>query len=106
MPRYLFQASYSVDGVKGLLQEGGSSRRTAIEELVQGLGGSVEAYYYCFGEDDVYVIVDLLDNVTAAAISLRVAGSGAGRVKTVALLTPEEVDEATQKSVAYRPPGA
>jgi GYD domain len=46
MARYLWQASYSVDGIKGLLKEGGTSRRAVIEKLVSDLGGQVEAFYY------------------------------------------------------------
>lgn len=106
MAKYLWQVSYSVDGVKGLLREGGTGRRTAVEQATKDLGGSIEAFYYAFGDDDVYVIADIPDNVTAAAISLTVAGSGAARIKTVALLTPEEIDDATQKKIAYRAPGA
>jgi uncharacterized protein with GYD domain len=105
MPKYLWQASYSVDGVRGILKEGGSSRRAVIEQLVSELGGTLEALYFAFGEDDVYVIADLPDHATAAAVSLTVAGTGSVRLKTVVLLSPEEIDAATQKSVSYRPPG-
>ncbi|MGH9118341.1 MAG: GYD domain-containing protein [Acidimicrobiales bacterium] len=105
MARYLWQASYTADGVQGILQEGGSSRRAVVERLVGDLGGRLEAFYYAFGDDDVYVIAELPDHATAAAISLTVAASGAVRLKTVVLLTPEEIDEATQKSVNYRAPG-
>jgi uncharacterized protein with GYD domain len=45
------------------------------------------------------------DNLTAAAISLAVAGAGATRMKTIELLTPEEIDEAMKKQVHYEPPG-
>jgi uncharacterized protein with GYD domain len=106
MPRFLARSSYSVDGLKGLLKEGGTSRRAAVEKLVEGLGGKLEAMYYAFGEDDVLVIAEYPDNVTAAAASLTVAASGAVSVKMVVLLTPEEIDEAAKKSVDYRPPGA
>jgi uncharacterized protein with GYD domain len=106
MPKYLWQASYTAEGAKGLLKEGGSSRRRNLEKLVQGLGGRVEAFYYAFGEDDVYVIAELPDHTTATALSLTIASSGAVRVRTTILLGTEEVDEATKKSIAYRPPGA
>ena len=105
MPRYLFQASYSVDGVRGILKEGGSSRRATIEQVLGELGGTLEAFYFAFGDDDVYAIAELPDHATAAAVSLTVAGSGAVRLKTVVLLGPEEIDAATQKSISYRPPG-
>ncbi len=105
MPKYLFQASYTVDGVKGLPKDGGSKRRTAIEETIKGLGGKLEAVYFAFGEDDVFVIVDAPDNVSVAAVSLVVTASGAGHVKTTVLLTPEEMDQASKKTIKYRPPG-
>jgi uncharacterized protein with GYD domain len=105
MPKYLFQASYTVEGLKGLLKEGGSSRRDTIAKLSEGLGGTLESFYYAFGETDVYLIGDAPDNATAAALSMAVNASGAVTVKTVVLMTPEEVDEATAKTVAYRPPG-
>jgi uncharacterized protein with GYD domain len=105
MPKYLAQASYTVEGLKGLLKDGGSKRREAIEQLSKGLGGTLEAFYYAFGDDDVFVIFDLPENVSATAVSLIVNASGAAKVKMTVLLTPEEVDQATRKSVDYRPPG-
>ena len=106
MPKFMIKGSYSSDGLKGLLKEGGSSRKATIEELAQSLGGKVEALYYAFGEDDVFVIGEFPDSVTAAAVCLAAGASGAVRTKTVLLLTPEEIDQATKKSVDYRPPGA
>jgi uncharacterized protein with GYD domain len=105
MARYLWQVSYTADGVKGVLAEGGTSRRSTIQKLVEDVGGRVESFDFAFGADDVYVVCELPDNVTAAAIGLTVAAAGAARLKTVVLLTPEEVDEAARKSVDYRPPG-
>ena len=105
MPKYLLHGSYTLDGVRGLLKDGGSRRRAVVDELVKGLGGSLEAFYYAYGDSDVYVIVDIPDSVTATAVSLAINASGAVNLKTVALVTPEEVDEAVKKSVPYRPPG-
>ena len=105
MPKYLFQGSYTHEGLNGLLEEGGSKRREAAEQVLKSVGGTLEAYYFSFGDNDFYVIVEMPDNVSAAAASLVVNVSGAVNIKTVALLTPEEVDEATKKSVDYRPPG-
>lgn len=106
MARYLFRVSYTADGAKGVLKEGGTGRRTMLEDLAKGLGGSIEAFYFSFGYDDVFTIVQFPDNVTAAAVGLAVAASGAASISTTVLLTPEEVDEASKKSVAYRAPGA
>jgi uncharacterized protein with GYD domain len=106
MPKYLWQASYTSEGVKGLVKEGGTSRRAAVEKLAAAAGGKLEAFYYAFGEDDVYVIAEAPDNASAAAISLAVAASGAVRIRTAVLLTPEEIDLAAKASVEYRPPGA
>jgi uncharacterized protein with GYD domain len=105
MPKYLIQATYTGEGVKGLLREGGTGRRAAVEKLAASVGGTVEALYYAFGETDVYVIVDLPDNASAAAVALTVGATGAVTLKTTVLMTPEEVDVATKKSPSYRPPG-
>lgn len=105
MPKYMFQASYSAEGTKGLLKDGGSSRRTAIESLLKTAGGKLESIYFAFGEDDLYVIGDFPDAASAASVSLTVGASGASRVRTIVLLTPEEIDEAGKKAVKYRPPG-
>lgn len=105
MPKFLWMASYTPDGVKGVLKDGGTGRQAVVERMTEALGGKMEAFYFAFGGDDVYVIADLPDNTTAAAISLTINAQGAVKLKTVELLTPEEVDEATKKSVDYRPPG-
>jgi uncharacterized protein with GYD domain len=105
MPKYLFQATYIGEGLKGLLKEGGSKRRETVEQMIKGMGGTLEGYYFAFGEYDSFVIVDLPDNVSTTALSLIVNASAAVKVKTTVLLTPEEVDQATKKSVDYRPPG-
>ena len=105
MPKYLIAGNYVGEGIKGLLKEGGSGRREAVEKLVKSVGGTVEGIYYAFGETDIFVIVDMPDNASAAALSLVANASGAVTAKTVVLMTPEEVDEATKKTVDYRPPG-
>ena len=105
MPKYLFQASYTPQGVEGIRSNGGSSRRDAVAAVADGLGGSLESFYFAFGESDVYTVVDLPDNETATAVALTVNASGAVAVKTTVLLTPEEVDAAANRSVDYRPPG-
>lgn len=105
MPKYLFHGSYTEAGLKGLLKDGGSKRREAVEQLMRGLGGSLETIYFAFGGDDFYVIAELPDHESAAAGSLVVNATGTSKVKTTVLLTPEEIDKAAKKSVNYRPPG-
>ena len=105
MPKYLIQGSYSDQGLKGLLQEGGSKRREAVEQLTKGMGGRLEAFYYAFGNDDFVIIVDLPGNVDASALSLAANASGAVESRMTVLITPEEVDQATKKTVKFRPPG-
>ena len=105
MPKYLFQGSYTEKGLSGLLKEGGSKRRDAAEQVIKSVGGTLEAYYFAFGDNDFYVIADMPDNVSTSAASLIVNASGAVKVKTIVLLTPEEVDQAVKKTVDYRPPG-
>jgi uncharacterized protein with GYD domain len=97
--------TYVGEGVKGLLREGGSSRRAAVQKAVEGLGGKLEVFYYAFGDFDVFGIAEMPDNVTAAAFSLMVNSTGTVNVKTTVLLTPEEVDQVAKKVVDYRAPG-
>ncbi len=106
MAKYLLQASYTQDGLAGLVKEGGTSRRAALAETIEGVGGSLEALYYAFGKSDLFIIADLPDDATAAAVSLAVGSAGALDVSVTVLLTPETVDEAVAMSVPYRPPGA
>jgi uncharacterized protein with GYD domain len=105
MAKYLFQASYTADGAKGLIKDGGSKRRQGAEAAIKSVGGKLEALYFGFGSNDVYAIVDFPDNVSAAAMSLATAASGAIHGQMVVLLTPEDLDQAVKKSVAYTPPG-
>jgi uncharacterized protein with GYD domain len=106
MGRYLFQATYSAEGIKGVLKEGGTARRSAVEGALKSLGGKLEAFYYGFGETDVYVLVDGIDNTTAAAFAMGVAQAGTlSSVKTTVLMTPEEIDAAGKKTMSYRAPG-
>ena len=105
MAKYLLEASYTLDGVKGVQAGGGTNRRDAVEQVAQSVGGQLECFYFAFGDRDAYVIVDLPDNESAAAVALTVNAAGGATVKTVVLLTPEEVDAAGKRSVDYRPPG-
>jgi len=105
MPKYLIQANYVGEGISGLLKEGGSMRRAAVETLFKSMGGAVEAFYYAFGDTDVFIIGELPDNVSASALVLRVNASGAADCKTTVLLTTQEVDAAVKKTAVYRPPG-
>jgi len=106
MPKFLFEASYTLDGVKGVQSAGGTSRRDAVAKVAESVGGSLESFHFGFGDRDAYVIVDLPDNESAAAVALTVNASGAATTRTTVLLTPEEVDAAAQRSVDYRPPGS
>ena len=106
MPKYLIQASYTREGVEGIRTKGGTSRRDAVADAVGGVGGQLECFYFGFGDDDAYVIADLPDNESAAAVALTVNAAGGATVRTTVLLTPEEIDAAAQRSVDYRPPGA
>jgi uncharacterized protein with GYD domain len=105
MAKYLFEARYTAEGAKGVAREGGTGRRAAIAKMTEGMGGKLESFYYAFGDVDAYVIVDLPDSATAAAVALAVNQGGGATVKTVVLLTPEDMDKAGKKSVEYRPPG-
>ena len=105
MPKYLISGSYVGEGIKGLLKEGGTKRKEAVEQLIGSLGGTIESMHFAFGGDDFFIIVDAPDNVKAAAGSLLASSSGAVSAKVTVLLTPEELDEVSGISVKYRPPG-
>jgi uncharacterized protein with GYD domain len=106
MPKFLIEASFTPGGVKGVQSEGGTARRDAVSQAIASVGGQLESFYFSFGDRDVFVIADFPDNESAAAMALTVNASGAVTTRTVVLLTPEEVDSAAKRSVAYRPPGA
>lgn len=106
MPKYLIEAEYNAEGAKGLQSAGGSSRAEAVKSMVEGLGGSLESFYFAFGDSDAYVVVDMPDHGAATAVALAVNASGVVAAKTTILLTPEEVDAAAKQSVDYRPPGS
>jgi len=105
MAKFMYQASYTVEGVRGLLKETASGRRKAIEFAIGALGGKVEAFYFCLGTDDVVVIMDLPDNVAAAGLGITVAASGMVHGRITSLLTVDEADRALGVKVGYRPPG-
>ena len=106
MPTYLWQGSYTSEGAKGLVKDGGTKRRATVKQMVEQAGGKLQAFYFALGESDVYVIAELPDAATAAAVSLAVNGTGAVSLKTTVLLSPEDFDAAAKKSIAYRPPGS
>jgi uncharacterized protein with GYD domain len=106
MPKFLVEASYTPDGFKGLLKDKASGRKTAVTQTIEKLGGKLEAIYFCLGENDVILIADLPDHVSAAALSSTACGSGTVRTKTTTLLTVEEADKAFSTNVSYRAPGS
>ena len=105
MTSYLVTASYSPEGVRGVLKNGGTARADAVSKAVQELGGTMLSFHFAFGGDDAVVIVELPDNVAAAALGLAVASTGLAAARTTVLLTPAEIDEAAKRQVAYTPPG-
>ncbi len=105
MQKYLYYGSYTAEGYKGLMAEGGSKRAEAVRRALESIGGSVESFYFALGENDFYVIINLPDNVSVTAFSLAANKSGTFIMKTVVLLTPEEIDQAIKKTVDYRAPG-
>jgi uncharacterized protein with GYD domain len=105
MPKYLITATYSAEGAKGLLWDSGTKRREAAEQAIRSAGGTMDAFYFAFGNVDAYIIVDAPDHATVAAASVAINASAAVRAQTIVLLTAEEIDKAIKKSVTYRAPG-
>ena len=106
MPKYLLKVNYNVNGVKGVMKEGGSGRREAATQLIESVGGKLESFYFAWGDVDVYAVADMPDAASAASAALAVSAGGGASCSTVVLLEAEEIDQATQKSADYRPPGA
>ena len=105
MPKYLLQVNYTTEGAKGLIKDGGSKRRAAAQAAAESLGGRIESMYFAFGDTDAYVIADMPDHASTAAITLALGASGAATGRTTVLLTPEEMDQAAKKTPTYGPPG-
>ena len=106
MGKYMMRANYTQAGLAGLMKEGGTGRRRALTEAVEGVGGRMESFYYVFGDRDLLMIADLPDDASATAVSLTVGAAGALEVDITVLVEPEVIDEAVKKSVPYRLPGA
>jgi uncharacterized protein with GYD domain len=105
MPNYLIQASYTSEGLKGLMKDKASGRKEAVKEALEGLGGKLESIYYCFGKYDVIIVAEVPDNISAAALALAASATGLVRIETTPLLTVKETDKALNKAVDYRAPG-
>jgi uncharacterized protein with GYD domain len=104
MPKYLFEASYTPEGINGLKSEGGSARVSATKSLIENLGGTLECFYFALGDTDAFIVADLPDNATVAAVQMAVNGIGTISSRTVALLTPSEIDEAAKRDVPFHAP--
>ena len=106
MPKYLIEANYTAEGMKGVLAKGGTARRESVEKSLADLGGTMESFNFAFGASDAYVIVDVPDNTTVAALAMTVSASGMAACKTTVLLSPEEIDKAAKINATYAPPGS
>jgi uncharacterized protein with GYD domain len=106
MPKYLLEVNYTLDGVRGVLAKGGSARRAAAQAAAESVGGKLDAIYFAFGKTDVFAIADIPDNNAAAALALKISASGGASVRTIVLLTAEDIDAAAKMNVEYTPPGS
>ena len=105
MKKYLIRASYNANGVKGLIEDGGTKRKAEVQKMIAVMGGKLESFYFAFGDYDAYITVELPDDVSATAVLLRVNASGVVSISTTVLLSPEDIDAASKISVIYRGPG-
>jgi uncharacterized protein with GYD domain len=106
MAKYMFCGSYTAEGMKGVVKEGGTARQAAVRQLTESVGGKLEAMYFAFGSDDWYIIADLPDAESAIAVAAMTGSTGAVNLRTIVLLTPEQIDAGVKKAVSYRRPGA
>jgi uncharacterized protein with GYD domain len=105
MPKFLIEASYTAEGLKGLQKDRASGRTQAIKNALKAVDGQLECVYWCLGDRDVILIAELPNTVAASAVATAVSASGLVRTKTTALLTAQEIDAALAKSVSYQAPG-
>jgi uncharacterized protein with GYD domain len=105
MTKYLFEANYVGEGIKGLMREGGTGRRDAVVEALKSVGGSIESFYFAFGETDVLGVFEIPEQADALALSLMINSTGAVNLRLKPLITPEDLDEAAKRTPSYRPPG-
>lgn len=105
MPKYMISANYTAEGMAGVRSAGAKSRIDAISTMLEAMGGKLDAFYFAFGDTDVFAIADVPDDEAAAAVSIAINGSGAASTRTIKLLTVEQIDEALQRTVNYQPPG-
>jgi uncharacterized protein with GYD domain len=106
MPKYLIEASYTSEGVGGVADKGGSARRDAVDALIASARGKLESFYFAFGDADAYVVAELPSDEAAAGLAMSINRSGSTKIRTVVLLTPEQVDAAAKMAPQYKPPGS
>ena len=104
MSKYLLTANYTIEGLKGVREKGAKSRADVVGEMIRGVGGTMESFHFAFGDTDVFIVADLPDDESAAAIALNVSSAGGATTSIVKLLTVEQADAALGISVAYTPP--
>lgn len=106
MPKFMAKARYNADGARALMKEGGSSRVAAVTKAARAIGGKVESFYFAYGGDDAFVIVDVPNEAAGLALSLAVNASATVTLEMVPLITPKQMDDAAKVTVKYRAPGA
>ncbi len=105
MSKYLIKANYNPEGAAGLAAKGGTARRDIVGKMVADAGGTMDCFYYAWGDVDAYLIVDMPSDEAMAGIALSVNKSGATTISTTPLLTPEQIDTAASSAPGYTPPG-
>lgn len=105
MPKFLLQSTYTADGLKGLINDGGTKRAEVVRKMIEDAGGRMESMHFAFAENDTYVLCELPDQKTAAGLAVAIGATGGLSVQVTPVLTPAEVDEATRTGATYTPPG-
>ena len=101
---YLVQASYGGDIAKAMVKKP-HDREKAVRAAIAAMGGKVHSFFFSFGDYDSAVIVEVPDNVTAAAVALGASAGGAvSRIRTTVLLTAAEAMDAMKLAKKYKPP--
>ncbi|MEU4717299.1 GYD domain-containing protein [Micromonospora purpureochromogenes] len=105
MAWFLLKSTYTVDGLKGLVKDGGTKRAEVVRKMIEDAGGRMESMHFAFAEDDTYVLCELPDQKTVTGLAVAIGATGSLSVRITPVLTPAEVDEVTRMKTTYTPPG-
>ena len=106
MPKFMYSGSYTAKGAAGILKEGATARRDEAARIAESFGGTLEAYYWCYGEKDFMCIMNVPDKVKITAFALAVGASGVFAEAEEITTLPEIPKELAPEVILSSPPSA